>query len=91
MKIARESAQNVLDATSGENTSAEKAFAKFTTRLKERLEALASLHNCKQLSTQKQRLWSRFHSARISEIRHLWTDMYTSVGLCSRSLARRVC
>ena len=55
MKIARESAQKVLDATSGENTSAKEAFEKFATRLKERLEALASLHNCKQLSTQKQR------------------------------------
>ena len=84
MKIARESAQKVLDATSGENASAKEAFAKFATRLKERLEALASPHNCKQLSTQKQRLWSGFHSARISELRSLWTDMYTSLGLESR-------
>ena len=84
MKIARESAQRVLDVTSGKNTSAKEVFAKFATRLKERLEALASPHNCKQLSTQKQRLWSGFHSARISEIRSLWTDMYTSLGLESR-------
>lgn len=58
MKIARESAQKVLDATSGENASAKEAFAKFATRLKERLKVPASPHNCKQLSTQKQRLWS---------------------------------
>ena len=38
----------------------------------------------KKLSTQKQRLSSGFHSARISEICSLWTDVYTSLGLDSR-------
>ena len=76
MKI--ESAQKVLDAISGENMSA------FATRLNEKLEALATPSSCKKLSTQKQRLWSGFHSARISELRGLWTDMYISLGLESR-------
>ena len=85
MKIARECAQKVLDAISGENMSAARdAFTTFATRLNEKLEALATPSSCKQLSTQKQRLWSGFHSARISELRSLWTDMYTSLGLESR-------
>ena len=84
MKIARESAQKMLDVISGENKSARDAFTRFATRLNKRLEALATPSGCKKLSTQKQRLWSGFHSARISEICNLWTDMYTSLGLDSR-------
>lgn len=58
------------------------------TRLNERLEALAIPAGCKKLSTRKQRLWSGFHSARISEMRTLWTDMYTSLGLDSSGESR---
>ena len=84
MKIARESAQKMLDVISGENKSARDAFTRFATRLNKRLEALATPSGCKKLSTQKQRLWSGFHSAQISEIHSLWTDVYTSLGLDSR-------
>ena len=84
MKIARESARKVLDAISGDNQSARDTFTLFATRLSEKLEALATPTGCKKLSTQKQRLWSGFHSARISEPCSLWTDMYTSLGLDSK-------
>ena len=36
------------------------------------------------MSTQKQRLWSEFHSARISELRRLWTDLFSSLGVDSK-------
>ena len=59
-------------------------FATFTTRLNDKLEALAIPSGCRKLSTQKQRLWSGFHSARISELRRLWTDLFSSLGVDSK-------
>ena len=81
MKIARE---KVLDAISSDDQSANDTFTLFATRLSEKLEALATPTSCKKLSTQKQRLWSGFHSSRVAELRGLWTDMYTSLGLASK-------
>lgn len=84
MIIARESAQKVLDAISGDNQTAKDTFTRFATKLNEKLEALAAPTGCKKLSTQRQLLWSGFHSARISGLRSLWTDLYTGLGLESR-------
>ena len=80
MKLARESAQAVLDAISGEGKNTE-VFARFAATLNGKLEALAAPSGCKTLSAQRQRLWSSFHSARVSELRRLWNDLFTSLGV----------
>ena len=85
MMIAREAAQKVLDAISADNQDARDTFTRFSMRLNEKIEALATPTSCKKFSTQKQRVWSGFHSARICELytRSLWTDLYTSLSASS--------
>lgn len=80
MKLARESAQTVLDAISGDGKNAE-VFARFAATLNGKLKALATLSGCKTLSAQRQHMWSNFHSARISDLRRLWSDLFTSLGV----------
>ena len=63
MNLTKESAQKILDAISGDDQGAKDTFASFATRLNDKLEALATPSGCKKLSTQKQRLWSGFHSS----------------------------
>lgn len=78
MKIARLTAQKMLDMISGKNKD---VFTSFAVSLNEKLEVLATPTCCKQLSTQKQDLWTGFHSARVSEIRPLWNKVYNDLGL----------
>ena len=84
MNLTKESAQKIFDAISGDDQGAKDTCATFATRLNDKLEALATPSGCKKLSSQKQRLWSGFHSARISELRRLWTDLFSSLGVDSK-------
>ena len=84
MNLTKESAERILYAISGDDEGAKGTFASFATRLNGQLEALATPSGYKKLSTQKQPLRSGFHSARVSELRRIWTDLYTNLGVDSK-------
>ena len=80
MVVAKETAQMLLDVSTGDDMGQDR-FESFAITLNGKLETLATPTTSKQLSTQKQHLWSSFHSFRVSELRCLWKDLFASLGV----------
>ena len=80
MVVAKETAQMLLDVSTGDDMGQDR-FESFAITLNGKLETLATPTSSKQLSTQKQHLWSSFHSFRVSELRCLWKDLFASLGV----------
>ena len=74
MVVAKETAQMLLDVSTGDDMGQDR-FESFAITLNGKLETLATPTSSKQLSTQKQHLWNSFHSFRVSELHCLWKDV----------------
>ena len=59
------------------------SFVEFATKLDQRLSKLATPSSNKLMSTQTMKLWSSFHACRISDLRKMWTDLFTYLKLDS--------
>ena len=83
MRATRDAARKVLDAISGSDDCSRASFVEFATKLDQRLSKLATPSSNKLMSTQIMKLWSLFHACRISDLRKMWTDLFTYLKLDS--------
>ena len=57
-------------------------FVKFCGSLVDTIGGISTPdHHLKSLKTQRQRIWSRFHVARLGELQELWSDIFDKLKI----------
>ena len=75
MELAKEGALRLLQMSD----EGQEKFEEFAMKLNSKLGALATPSNNKRISTQKQKLWKGFHSARLEEVRSVWKGVFAGI------------
>ena len=79
MVLAKETAQQLLDASLSVDESRREVFTSFALKLDKKLCEIATPSNNKKVSTQRMKLCSKFHSSRVTDLRQLWKELSVSL------------